>query len=387
MRIIQIINELVFGHAVSNHVLAIKRLLAEAGVDSDIYCEKIENRLSADVAKMLDQLPTLNENDIIIYHLRVKSDWNRKVAKLAGKKILIYHVLTPANFLEPFDDKVGQLTREGLQEVEDLLPYIDCAFEPSPFDVKELVDFGFPPEKIALVPYILPLDDYKAEPDAEIMKLCQDGKTNILFVSRIVPNKKQEDAIAAFAYYKRNFNNDARLILPGRIIFKKYKEQLDEYIQALGLSEKDVLLPGSIPFSQILAYYASSDIFLCSSEHEGFCIPLVEAMCFDIPIIAYKFTAIPDTLMGSGILLEEKDPVMTACWINRLMNDKVLRETIIKKQQDILKEYQYQPVGAKFLQELSSFIEKNIKVSTKVKGIQQKLVSYSHSLENKRSGI
>ena len=133
-----------------------------------------------------------------------------------------------------------------------------------------------------------------------------------------------------------------------------YKKRLDEYVRRLGV--KDVIFTGKIPFDEILAYYKTADVFLCQSEHEGFCVPLIEAMHFDVPIIAYSNTAIPDTLDGAGVLLHEKDPLMTAGVINRLIADKNLNDEIVKGQRKRISELTYEKTSKLFFKYLNEFI-------------------------------
>ena len=116
--------------------------------------------------------------------------------------------------------------------------------------------------------------------------------------------------------YKRQ-----RLFFVGKYAgMEAYYEQLKRYVEALDL--KDVYFTGHIKFDEILAYYRTADVFVCMSEHEGFCVPLVEAMYFGVPIVAYDSSAIADTLGNGGILTEDKDPKLVAEIINRLVQDE-----------------------------------------------------------------
>jgi glycosyltransferase involved in cell wall biosynthesis len=137
---------------------------------------------------------------------------------------------------------------------------------------------------------------------------------------------------------------------------ENYRDRLVKYARALGIGD-DVVFPGHIKFSEILAYYHLADAFVCMSEHEGFCVPLVEAMFFDVPIIAYDTSAISDTLGGSGVLLDSNDPVYTAAVIDRVLTDDKLRESIIAGQRRRLEDFSYENVRAVFERELRDFID------------------------------
>jgi glycosyltransferase involved in cell wall biosynthesis len=176
----------------------------------------------------------------------------------------------------------------------------------------------------------------------------------VAFVGRIVPNKKFEDIIAAFTLYQRNYDQDAKLFLVGN--YGKddvYYRRLRDYVQELGV--KNVFFTGHISFAEILAYYRIADVFVCMSEHEGFCVPIVESMLFKTPIIAFDAGAVADTLGGGGILLKEKDPLLTAGLIDRVVRDGELREEILKGQRRQLSRFRFERIRDLFLRYLSAF--------------------------------
>ena len=135
---------------------------------------------------------------------------------------------------------------------------------------------------------------------------------------------------------------------------EKYYNRLLDYVKALELD--DVIFTGHIKFPEILAYYKVADVFLCMSEHEGFCVPLVEAMFFDVPVIAYKSCAVPYTMGGSGILTDTKNPVEIAMLIDRIVNDSSLREFIISGQRKRLEDFSYDKIKDIFEKQLKNFI-------------------------------
>ena len=154
----------------------------------------------------------------------------------------------------------------------------------------------------------------------------------------MAPNKKVEDVISCFAEYKNTYNENARLFLVGSFNDDdKYYQMLCKHIKNIGV--KDVIFPGHIMFDEILAYYKIADVFLCMSEHEGFCVPLVEAMYFHVPIVAYASTAIPSTLNGSGVLLDSKDAKIASKIINRIVNDMAFAKDIISLQDKRLRDF------------------------------------------------
>ena len=141
--------------------------------------------------------------------------------------------------------------------------------------------------------------------------------------------------------------------------FERYDESLKQYAKELGLD--DIIFTGGVPFQEILAYYHLADAFLCMSEHEGFCVPLVEAMFFRVPIFAYDSTAIPSTLGGSGVLLEEKNPIFVAKVMQRVLEDERLKEQVVKGQQERLRDFSYERIYAQLEKCMHRFIQGEIK--------------------------
>ena len=210
-------------------------------------------------------------------------------------------------------------------------------------------------------PVLIPYEDYKREPDAKTIQMYDDDFLNILFVGRVAPHKKQEDIIRAFCYYNRNINKKSRLFLVGSDGgMESYSAALKKYVRELGLEEA-VLFKGHVGFQEILAYYSVADLFLCMSEHEGFCVPLIEAMLFDVPVMAYNSTAIPYTLGGSGVLLEEKNPIFVAKVMQRVLEDKRLKEQVVKGQQERLRDFSYERIYAQLEKCMHRFIQGEIK--------------------------
>ena len=204
---------------------------------------------------------------------------------------------------------------------------------------------------------------YVANPNISVLEVAQNtekykGKgTNILFVGRVVPNKRHEDVIAAFYLYQRYYNKNARLFLVGSFDDNdRYCRRLKAYIERLGLD--NVIIPGHIKFDEILGYFASADAFLCLSEHEGFCVPLVEAMLFKVPIVAYDSCAVGETMKNGGLLLKDKDLLETAGALDRVITDKGLREQIIGNQRERLEDFRTDRIGRMFEQYLKAFLEK-----------------------------
>lgn len=211
-----------------------------------------------------------------------------------------------------------------------------------------------------VLPILIAFDDYKKEPDKKIIKAYDDDWVNVVFTGRVAPNKCPEDIIAAFYYYKKNIQPKSRLFLVGRYDgMPAYKTQLDVYVKQLGL--EDVYFTGHVKFDEILAYYHIADVFVCLSEHEGFCVPLVEAMYFGVPIIAYDSTAIGDTLGGSGLLLQDKSPAIVGEAIRLVAENKELRDRLVMGQKERLKDFAHDKIKKNFLEIMQKFLAEDKK--------------------------
>lgn len=355
-RIIQIVASLNFGDAVGNDVRAIARALNEAGYATGIFTLAIHPKIKDEGVYLINMLPELNENDLIIYHYATADELADIIKEAPCKVVLRYHNITPPAFFHGYNEGAEKVTREGLDEIADLKDAIDYGMVVSDFNKKDLIDMGYQCP-IAVAPILIPFKDYEQEPDKDVVTRYSDGKTNIVFVGRIVPNKKFEDVIACFAAYKEKYDPTARLFLVGNYQETDlYYQYLQDVIKKCGV--EDVIFPGHIAFNAILAYYKIADLFLCMSEHEGFCVPLVEAMFFGTPIVAYASTAIPGTLGGSGVLVETKEPEVVAEKMHQVITDQAYREEIIEKQKRRLEDFSYGKIKEQILKEITDIQEK-----------------------------
>ena len=355
MRIIQLLPTLSFGDAVGNDTLALQQAIKNMGFETAIYAENIDRRLPANTAIPFDRFPILSDDDVILYHASTGTELNYRFADLDGRKVMRYHNITPPEFFQPYSLKAAELCRSGYKGIRFLADRINYAIADSEYNRQDLIRMGFHCP-IDVCPILIPFDDYQKVPNQKLVKkYTADGFTNILFVGRIAPNKKQEDIILTYAYYKKNINPRSRLFLVGSWTgTETYYTRLQDYVKLLNL--EDVIFTGSVPFTDILAYYRIADCFLCLSEHEGFCVPLVEAMFFDTPIIAYDCCAISETLGGGGFLMSDKDPKRLALFIQHLLSDSSLKESILEKQRNRLSELQYEVVSEQFKTLMNAYI-------------------------------
>lgn len=354
MKIVQILPSLAYGDAISNETFALRNCIMMLGYETDIYAESIQPPLSKKEARTTNRMPSLRKDDVVIYHLATGTKLAYKFAKLECRKIIIYHNITPPKFFENYNEVIRRINVEGLEEARFLADKVDYCIADSDYNKQELIRLGYRCP-IVILPILLSFSDYEKEPYQEIVKRYQDDKVNVLFTGRVVPNKNFEGIIKAFTYYKKYFEQAARLFLVGNEQNAPvYYEMLQSYVNELGV--KDVYFTGHINFNRMLAYYHIADIFLCMSKHEGFCVPLVEAMYFDIPIVAAATSAIPYTLGGSGILMKSFEPLYVAKIMDRLMKDKTLKDAVLSSQRVRLSDFSYERVVQQFKKILEHII-------------------------------
>jgi len=351
LKIVQLLPTMAYGDAIGNEVLAIRSIIHDMGYTSDIYADVIGSHLEKEKIIHCDNM-VLAPSDVLIYHLSTGSRLNRIIEQFYCKKIAIYHNITPSNYFLGHDSTSYAAVKAGLNEIKHLKNKFDYCLADSEFNKQDLLNYGYTC-RIDVLPIVMPFSDYAKRPASSVLRKYADTMVNLLFVGRVVPNKKIESVIQTLYHYYGKYNTNSRLFLVGACL-ESYRCKLEEYTRLLGL--RNVVFTGHVKFQEILAYYNLADVFVCMSEHEGFCVPLLEAMHFGIPIIATSHTAVPSTLGGSGILLDESSPLLAAGAVDRLISDKELREKVIVGQRKRLETFSYPIVKQQFQTYISEFL-------------------------------
>jgi glycosyltransferase involved in cell wall biosynthesis len=254
--------------AIGNHVLQIRRVLREAGIESDIYGEWMPEGAASMV--------------------------------------------------------------EARNELVALAPYVELALADSRFNEEELIEVGYRPT--ATCRLLVDLERYHDPPDRRtfnrLRRRRDAGGATWIFVGRVAPNKCQHDVMAAFAVYRRLFDPDARLTLVGGVAAPRYLRALQMLAADLELGDSVEMLD-SLSDAELLAHFAVADVFVCLSEHEGFCVPLLEAMEIGVPTVAYAAAAIPETVGDTGVLLADKDPLEVAGAVAELLGDETRARRLV----------------------------------------------------------
>jgi L-malate glycosyltransferase len=332
-RVHQILATLGYGDAIGHEVLGIARALRAAGYESEIIVETVDPRLEDLTVDYREIVDAISSDDILVHHFSLGSRASRTAFALPCRMILIYHNITPPEYFIGVHD---QLVRQCYHGRRELLPYrsrCDLALGDSEFNRQELEAIGFAPT--AVLPVVPDFSHLETTPDPRIADAYDDEWTNILFVGRLIPNKRPDNLIRYFHAYKAQVNPRARLILAGSYGgFEAYLAQLHALIAALGVGDVHIL--GQVTNEELTALYDVADLFLCASEHEGFCVPLVESFYKRVPVLAYAATAVPATMDGGGILYDTRDPRRVAALMDAILSDAGLEARVLLAQDEAL---------------------------------------------------
>jgi glycosyltransferase involved in cell wall biosynthesis len=337
MRVDQIVPTFHRGDAIGNSMLHLQKFFRSQGFDSRIYCMERDEGLE-DKCFLFDSFPKPSSSDITIFHYALISSLTDPFLRLPGRKVLLYHNVTPHTFFEPFSDSLTDLLRRSREELKSIAPDVDLVLADSDFNSQELLAMGA--RKAVDLPLFVDFENYKRPENRFMFELFQDERINILFVGRIVPNKRIEDLIKVLFYYKKYISPLVRLIVIGKTTsLPKYYQSLVRLADEFYLEPNELCFTGHVTDEEMFALYKASHVFLSLSEHEGFGLPLIESMIFDLPVVAYDCTAVPQTMGRGGILIKNKNADLVAELVRITAEDQKLREKIIRGQRQRLEEF------------------------------------------------
>lgn len=362
MRVHQIVPRLDAGDAVSNQAMSIHEHLTRWGLESRIFAYDMDEygRRFASFDTAYGEFAG-DEEDLLIFHYALFCDNYRYYLESRNRKVLIYHNITPPEFYVGFYPEAVRLCTLG----RELLPQLtgcDLALGDSDFNRRELVAAGFAEEKTGVLPINPPLHKLDGvDEDHGLARWLQDGKVNLLYVGRAVPNKKLEDVIKLFYSYHRTVNASSRLVFAGPLAVNTYYSALLSFARRLGIQDR-VFFLGKVSEGALKACYRHADYYVSMSEHEGFCVPLLESFHFGLPVIAYAAGAVPETMGGAGVLFTVKDYPLLAELLDRLERDSFLRERILEAQWKRLEEFREDSFAAKLQDVLERFVPEGAEV-------------------------
>jgi glycosyltransferase involved in cell wall biosynthesis len=317
-----------YGDAIGHDCLELQRVFWSAGVRSEVFAWEAKPEVRALVRDYHQLTRTARRDGLLLVHHSIGNDSVPEVASYPVRKAVIYHNITPAKYFEGLNEDLRRYSEVGREQLRELARVAEFGIADSEYNRKELEEAGF--ANTAVVPPLLTWDDFDRPSDPAVARELADERTAILAVGQILPHKAIHDVVAAFAKYRES-DRTAHLYLVGPTAMSAgYLDRVRGDIRRLGL-ENAVTLTGSVTIEQLVAYYRGATAFLTLSEHEGFCVPLLEAMRSDLPVVASAAAAIPETLGDGGILLDTRTPEAVAGELERVVHDQALRKDLIEK--------------------------------------------------------
>lgn len=320
--------------AVGAHALELARLCDELGVETAIYAEHVREPWSdrgRDYRSYRGR-----PGDVLLYHVAIGSNVADFVRDRSETLVVDHHNITPASYFAAWEPAVVHGISWGRRQLADLAPRTTLGVADSGFNQRELDDLGY--ARTATAPILLDTSTFDRSVDPQAVELLRRTGPVWLFVGRVAPHKAQHDLVKAFWAFRSTYAPDAVLRIVGGSSSDRYVEALRDLVGALQL-EDAVELCGSVSDAELGAHYAAADVFVCLSDHEGFCVPLLEAMHHGVPIVAHAATAVPETLGRSGLLLPGKGAAVVAAAVQRVLTDDALRGAVVAAGRQRLRDF------------------------------------------------
>jgi glycosyltransferase involved in cell wall biosynthesis len=326
-RIDQVVQTLEYGDAISDYALHVRRHLRELGYGSTIWVEGAGPGMTGEAAFF--EANRVATADAVIYHHSIGSAIADRVAVLGVPKALVYHNITPAGFFAAYRPSFAELLQSGRDALPALCGKFDLYVVDSDYNALDLHEHGIAEARTIPVP--VDFARFDVMPELDVLGDDAPGM-RWLFVGRVAPNKGIRALIEALDAY-RQCDGDVKLTIVGRFDpDDPYYHELTRLVMRRGL-ERHVTFAGVVTNRTLHAHYRRADVFVTLSEHEGFCVPVVEAMFFDLPVVALAATALPETLGAAGLLVERTaDAAEIAALIHCLRTDSGLSARLLEAQ-------------------------------------------------------
>ena len=342
MEIHQFHTSIQFGDAISDEIFSIRRILRNWGYRSHVFTEYWDEESAREVLRFERYERYCMPSNVVIIHY---SAWASPISYALGlpeRKILVYHNSTPAEYFAPYDENPAHwpgwsVSRpsEWLRHCKHMLPActdkVDLVLGDSSFNRDEAIQAGA--KRAGVLPILINWDRFTGPVDGEFLEKISQGPPKLLFVGRISPNKCQHDLVRMMECYTQVLGRDGRLLLVGdEYNLPMYRN----FVRSLAATQVPgkVIMTGKVTEDQLRACYKAASVFVCMSEHEGFCVPILEAMHNDIPVVACAAGAIEETMNGAGVLLRTKDPLAVAKVADALIRDREFREAVLQTQRE-----------------------------------------------------
>ena len=329
VRVDQVIPSLASRDAIGVHTLNLRDGLRAAGIDSEVFYGSHTPDVEHE-GRPVTELGRAGRDRWLLYQASIGSPVYDILAARSEPKLVNYHNITPAELLRDWEPAVAYEAALGRTQLARLAPQSRFAVADSAFNESELQALGY--HGTAVVPLLIDMHSKSDEPDPELVAALarrkeRDGGADLLYVGKISPHKAPHDLVKMLDVLRRVDDPAARLHLVGSPLGSAYEPALRAFIAELGLSDA-VNLAGSVSGAELEAYFQAADVFVMASDHEGFCVPLAEAMGHGVPIVAYGVTAVPETVGGAGLVLPDKSAVPFAAAVGRVLGDQTLRRVL-----------------------------------------------------------
>lgn len=347
------------GDAITNTAFEIRALLRRIG-PSEIFARHIDAGMEDEITALYRYAAresARSADNILIFHASIGDrDVMSFVRDRPERLILIYHNISPARYFWKYDPEFAAFLEAGRRELALLRQRVALALAASSFNARELGVFGF--RDVRVSPLIVDLEGMlSAEPDPATTHHLETKVQgpSILFVGQMLPHKRPDLLLEAHHALVTYLVPDANLFMVGAHRVPRYSAALRRFVQELNLPGARMM--GAVSRAELVAYYRRADAFVTLSEHEGFCIPLVEAMAFNLPVVARDYAAIPSTLDGAGLLLPpEDDPLLAAEAIAAVILNEELRDHLVARGRRRLMHFDVDAARSTLLQHLLSVV-------------------------------
>jgi glycosyltransferase involved in cell wall biosynthesis len=331
IRVHQVLATLGYGDAIGHEVLGIQRVLRSAGYESEIFVETADHRLESLTRDYRELVDFSHPDNLLFHHFSLGSRASRTAYAVPDRMALIYHNITPPEYFVGVHRALARQCFRGRRELRAYIDRCEIALGDSEFNRLDLEQLGF--TRTAVLPVVPDFSHLDEPADWILARDFDDEWTNILFVGRVIANKKIEDLIRFFHAYHTFYNSRSRLLIVGaQSGFERYLASLHQLVATLGAEHVHFI--GHVSDAELVAFYEVADLFLCASEHEGFCVPIVEAFYKQVPVLAYAATAVPGTMDGAGVLYTVKDPIGVSTLMESVLSDSRLQDRIVVAQLD-----------------------------------------------------
>ena len=329
------------GDAISLEAVAIREACRTLGLESEIYVPVEHTAPSCRhlVRPLEDYTPS--PSALLVYHFSIQTPATEVFRRAVQRKVVVYHNITPASFFRAFDDAVANQLDGARRELAEVAGLADAVWADSAFNAAEISALGI--RNVKVLPLLFSASAFDVPPDPVVRRGMSGPSKKVLFVGRMAPNKCVEELIEAFAWYHKGIERQSELILVGS------ERSCPRYFAMLRMfaAELDLMSVSFVRYASpagLVAYYEGANLFMTTSRHEGYCLPVVEAMFKGVPVLARQTGGVPEAMDGAGVMFDEASPQELAGLMHRMMSDPALRGEVLASQQARIQRLRARPV-------------------------------------------